>query len=77
MTTATETPDKASLLHHMATVAAEQEVTVKTVDGKSAPIHRPSNRSDSATGFGHIVRDSCSSTSATPQRIRPPSLNHK
>jgi hypothetical protein len=36
MTTATETPDKASLLHHMATVAAEQEVTIRTIDGKSA-----------------------------------------
>jgi hypothetical protein len=31
MTKATET-----LLHHIATVAAEQEVTVRTVDGKSA-----------------------------------------
>ena len=37
MTKATETPEKASLLHHMATVAAGQEVvTIKTVDGKSA-----------------------------------------
>jgi hypothetical protein len=35
MTKATEAPEQASLLNHLATVAAEQEITVKMVDGKS------------------------------------------
>jgi hypothetical protein len=45
--------------------------------GRPAPIRRQSNRSDITTCCGHNGRGSCSSTSVTPPRIRPPLLNHR